>query len=638
MVEQIGNYRIDGLVAEGGMARVYKARMLGAGGVQKVVALKCLKGVMQEDDNYVRMLMNEARITVRMTHKNIAQVYGLEHDGGQYFMVMELIDGVNLSHLIEYLSSLRRVFPVEAAVFIAMEVCSGLSYAHRLCDDDGRSFGIVHRDVNPQNICISKEGEVKLIDFGIAKNPEEHTVAGTIKGKFNYMSPEQARGDRVDQRTDVFALGAVLYEMLTGHMLYPLSLDDAQLRNHSRMADFIPIESYLPDIPETLKLIVSKALARDVNQRFATSRDFLLALTQFFHDSCKMYDSLNLSMLVEKYLKDMRAREDSKKTVEVRQQRVAAVDITDENAKTTVMAAPNMAEFSHNMAEFANNDSEECATSVYTKQDVEDAIRQGKLDASALSQILTNTDENASMISPALDRNVDLRVNRNDGSAATMICSMPVQRKRGFLQTTGGRLFIAIVVLAVICATCGVLLLSGKKAAQPDVVQQTTSTASQEIRIDSIPSQATVYFGDTDIGQTPTTMSHESGIREITLKKPFYVPHTVDIRKEIASGNTSLQVTLDPKKGTVEFDSDPQGADVFIDGKKVGVTPCEDKVPMDQFITIKLVKPGYREYKDTVQWNEKHDAMKDPRQLIEKKLEKDPNQAQAGDEASDKGK
>lgn len=137
MGEILGKYRIDGLVAEGGMARILRAKTEGVGGVEKVVALKCLRGVLSEDDSFVRMLMDEARITVRMTHKNIAQVYGLEHDGNTYFMVMEYIDGVSLAELSNSLFNLNRVFPIEAAVFIAMEVCSGLSYAHRMTDDNG---------------------------------------------------------------------------------------------------------------------------------------------------------------------------------------------------------------------------------------------------------------------------------------------------------------------------------------------------------------------------------------------------------------------------------------------------------------------------------------------------------------------
>lgn len=371
MEKTLGKYRIEGLVAEGGMARIYRARTEGVGGVEKTVGLKCLKGAMCDDDEMVQMLMDEARITAQMTHKNICQVYGLEHDADTYFMVMELVDGVNLADLSNYLFSANRVFPIEAAVFIAMEVCAGLNYAHRMTDDQGESLGIVHRDVNPQNICISKAGEVKLIDFGIAKARCERvqTQAGTIKGKFNYMSPEQARGERVDQRTDVFALGAVLYEMLCGHMLYPLTLDDARLRSKTRMAEYVPIESYLPDIPEKMRKIIAKALARDINQRFATSRDFLLALTQFFHDSCKVYDSLNLSMLVERYLSTKgegatgnRVSKSSAEFAKVSRNDEKSDDYALNSGDTAVMNAID----AHRIATGAMPDDDEgCATSVY---------------------------------------------------------------------------------------------------------------------------------------------------------------------------------------------------------------------------------------------------------------------------------
>lgn len=367
MGDILGKYRIDGVIAEGGMARIYRAKTEGIGGVEKVVALKCLKGAMSEDDNYVRMLLDEARITARMTHKNICQVYGLEHDGDTYFMVMELVDGVSLAELSKYLFDLNRVFPIEAAVFITMEVCSGLSYAHRMTDDRGEPLGIVHRDVNPQNICISKEGEVKLIDFGIAKakRASSETQIGTIKGKFNYMSPEQARGDRVDQRADVFALGAVLYEMLCGHMLYPLSMDDMRLRNKTRMADYVPIENYLPSIPEKLRQILAKALTRDINQRFATSRDFLLALTQFFHDSCKVYDSLNLSMLVEKYLSQkgkVSSGQRRKVVVRASARDEEETDFATESSDTAIMNAADARRLALN-----SPSGEMCATAVYTQ-------------------------------------------------------------------------------------------------------------------------------------------------------------------------------------------------------------------------------------------------------------------------------
>lgn len=437
MREILGKYHIDGLIAEGGMARIYRAKTEGVGGIEKVVALKCLKGAMSEDDQFVQMLMDEARITVCMTHKNIGQVYGLEHDANTYFMVMELIDGVTLADLSNYLFSRNRIFPMEAAVFIALEVCSGLSYAHRMTDAEGMPLGIVHRDVNPQNICISKEGEIKLIDFGIAKarRASTETQAGTIKGKFNYMSPEQARGDRVDQRTDVFALGAVLYEMLCGHMLYPLTLDDMRLRQKTRMADFIPIENYLPDIPETLRRILAKALARDVNQRFATSRDFLLALTQFFHDSCKVYDSLNLSMLVEKYLENKSASELKKVRLEERSaprfqsyaprfRNGASRDFEAESSDTAVMTAQEARRIATSADAEEDNDG---ATAIYEQPN----FSQGMPYPS--TPTVTDFQGNASLSGDMrLSRSVDLDIADTASQSTVMVNMKDVKAPRGF--------------------------------------------------------------------------------------------------------------------------------------------------------------------------------------------------------------
>lgn len=478
MGEILGKYRIDGLVAEGGMARILRAKTEGVGGVEKVVALKCLRGVLSEDDSFVRMLMDEARITVRMTHKNIAQVYGLEHDGNTYFMVMEYIDGVSLAELSNSLFNLNRVFPIEAAVFIAMEVCSGLSYAHRMTDDNGEPLGIVHRDVNPQNICISKEGEVKLIDFGIAKARQatSETQAGTIKGKFNYMSPEQARGDRVDQRADVFALGAVLYEMLCGHMLYPLSLEDARLRSATRMADFVPIEHYMPEIPDKLRRILAKALTRDLSQRFATSRDFLLALTQFFHDGCKVYDALNLSILVEKYLAQkssgsgMKGRPSSSQNHPSVARTIPAVravsrpsDFAVDSGDTAIMGAEAARKF---IADYVPPDVEDSsATAVYT-QPVFDT------DASIARSV------DLSIVSPGNDSTVMVRMNdvHHEG-LFTALSQKFVARLQARLQSVSERALVVTAITLTVILVIAILLFvnMSQTAAQ--------TTAPQDISI-----------------------------------------------------------------------------------------------------------------------------------------------------------
>ncbi len=627
MVEKLGNYKIESLVAEGGMARIYKAKTQGVGGVQKTVALKCLKGVLQEDDSFVQMLRDEALITVRMTHKNICQVYGLEHEGDTYFMVMEYVDGISLASLSRYLFSQNRVFPIEAAVFIAMEVCSGLSYAHRMLDDDGESLMIVHRDVNPQNICISKEGEVKLIDFGIAKAHKisQETQSGTIKGKFNYMSPEQARGERVDQRTDVFALGAVLYEMLTGHMLYPLSLDDARLRTKSRMADFVPIETYLPDIPDKLRKIVNKALTRDINQRFATSRDFLLALSKFFHDSCKVYDSLNLSMLVEKYLASCSSEKNEhissphpKVSLHPEDEYINETsrtlceglndldDLNDIEGSNTALINASTA---RRIAEFAEShmaNEEVDATSVYSKAEYQNAIKSGLgTSQNASSHDRASFDE-------SLVRSVDLDVIDAAGESTVMVKMDKVDTRVPLLNRIKNRILAmserTLVILAITMtliltvAIIGIATSSPEEEAANGIEAEAAEDSDvRQILIDSDPQGAMIYYGETPSNlKTPTRISSSKGT--ISLKLPFY--RKVDI--DLNNIESSYRAKLVPLEGRVMIESTPNDATVFLNDNRIEnlTTPMSIKVPMDRESTVLLRKQDYREAQEVIRWDD----------------------------------
>ncbi|MBQ8036976.1 MAG: serine/threonine protein kinase [Proteobacteria bacterium] len=627
MVEKLGNYKIESLVAEGGMARIYKAKTQGVGGVQKTVALKCLKGVLQEDDSFVQMLRDEALITVRMTHKNICQVYGLEHEGDTYFMVMEYVDGISLASLSRYLFSQNRVFPIEAAVFIAMEVCSGLSYAHRMLDDDGESLMIVHRDVNPQNICISKEGEVKLIDFGIAKAHKisQETQSGTIKGKFNYMSPEQARGERVDQRTDVFALGAVLYEMLTGHMLYPLSLDDARLRTKSRMADFVPIETYLPDIPDKLRRIVNKALTRDINQRFATSRDFLLALSKFFHDSCKVYDSLNLSMLVEKYLASCSSEKNEhissphpKVSLHPEDEYINETsrtlceglndldDLNDIEGSNTALINASTA---RRIAEFAEShmaNEEVDATSVYSKAEYQNAIKSGLgTSQNASSHDRASFDE-------SLVRSVDLDVIDAAGESTVMVKMDKVDTRVPLLNRIKNRILAmserTLVILAITMtliltvAIIGIATSSPEEEAANGIEAEAAEDSDvRQILIDSDPQGAMIYYGETPSNlKTPTRVSSSKGT--ISLKLPFY--RKVDI--DLNNIESSYRAKLVPLEGRVMIESTPNDATVFLNDNRIEnlTTPMSIKVPMDRESTVLLRKQDYREAQEVIRWDD----------------------------------
>lgn len=246
-----GPYTLVRRIAVGGMAEVYVAVARGVGGFEKLVALKLIHPEHSEDDSFVRMLIDEAKLTVMLTHANIAQTFDLGCVDRRYFMVLEYVDGADLARLLDSMIAHRRPMPVEAALFITNRIAQALDYAHRKTDPMGRSLRVIHRDVSPQNILVSREGDVKLTDFGIAKAAlrTSETEVGVIKGKYCYMSPEQAWADPIDHRSDIFSAGAVLYELITGRMLFSPDDNLPQLLERVRRADYVPASTYRPDLP-----------------------------------------------------------------------------------------------------------------------------------------------------------------------------------------------------------------------------------------------------------------------------------------------------------------------------------------------------------------------------------------------------
>jgi serine/threonine protein kinase len=281
---QFGPYRLVHQIAVGGMAEIHLAKTRGIAGFEKYVALKMIHPNFSQDDQFIQMLIDEAKITVQLQHVNIAQTFDLGRVSDTYYITMEFVDGADLYKLLRKGSERNIVFPVDAAAYIAKEMSTGLDYAHRKRDVTGQSLGIVHRDVSPQNVLISHAGEVKIVDFGIAKATmrARQTAVGVIKGKYYYMSPEQAWGDPLDHRSDVFSAGIVLYEMLTGQMLY-LEEDLHKLLDMVRKANIRPPTQMRRDIPPQLERIVMHALQKDANARYQTAADFATDLERFLH-------------------------------------------------------------------------------------------------------------------------------------------------------------------------------------------------------------------------------------------------------------------------------------------------------------------------------------------------------------------
>jgi TonB family protein len=275
--DHFGQYEILERIASGGMAELYKAKRTGVEGFQKIVAIKKILPHLADDEAFVTMFADEAKLAAQLNHPNIIHIYDLgKIQAGGYFIAMEYVDGRDLRAIQQAGRNLGVPLPVPLAVYVASKVASALDYAHRRRDADGHELNIVHRDVSPQNILISYEGDIKLCDFGIAKaaSKASKTQSGALKGKIQYMSPEQAWGKPIDRRSDLFSLGVVLHELLTGERLFG-GETDINVLEKVRIAEVAAPSASNPEVPQNLDAVVLKALAKEPDDRYANASDLL---------------------------------------------------------------------------------------------------------------------------------------------------------------------------------------------------------------------------------------------------------------------------------------------------------------------------------------------------------------------------
>jgi serine/threonine protein kinase len=273
---QLGKYTLVRRLATGGMAELFLAMQRSVGGFEKLIVIKRILPSMNQDRAFISMLLHEARIAATLSHPNIVQIFDLGSADGAYFIAMEHIDGEDLRTIVRQMKSRMAVeFPIEHALSIILGVCAGLAYAHEKTDLDGRALNIVHRDVSPQNVLVTFSGDVKVVDFGIAKSdagPWEDTKSGRLKGKIAYMSPEQARGEAIDSRSDIFAAGVMLFELTTGRRLFKAASEYETFKLICEKP--YPLPSRIrPGYPPALEAIVLRALAKDPNDRWQSARE-----------------------------------------------------------------------------------------------------------------------------------------------------------------------------------------------------------------------------------------------------------------------------------------------------------------------------------------------------------------------------
>lgn len=300
-VEQFGKYILLERLAAGGMAEVYLSKSTGAVGVNKFVAIKRILPQYSDHQDFIEMFKEEAKIAVNLNHGNVVSIYDFGVERAQFFLVMEYVEGRNLRQILNELKKTNTQFTIEQIVYMIKEVAAGLDHAHRCIDGTtGKPLNIVHRDMSPQNIMVSFEGEVKIIDFGIAKaeTQMEATKAGTLKGKYGYMSPEQADGQAIDPRTDIFSMGIVLWELLANDRLFTSNSEAAILRK-IRECQVPSIRKINPSVPPELERIVNKALAKDKSLRYQTAAALHRDLNRFLNTQYPEFSPHDFSVFMK---------------------------------------------------------------------------------------------------------------------------------------------------------------------------------------------------------------------------------------------------------------------------------------------------------------------------------------------------
>lgn len=276
---KLGAYTLIRKIAVGGIAEIYLAKGVSLCGEEKYLVCKCIKPELSGDSEFIESIIREARLSVRMRHPNIMEIFDLCYSDNRAYLTMEYMDAPDILHLMCLAREKGLKMPYGVAIHVICASARGLHYAHELCDEQGEALRLVHRDISPENILLGSDGSIKIGDFGIAKTCQmpDITPPETIKGKFGYMSPEQAWGDKVDRRSDIFSLAIVLYELTTGYSFYGQdAISDKLLA--ARVAQYTPPGQYAPDYPKDLEAILAKALDLDKGERYQTADAFREAL------------------------------------------------------------------------------------------------------------------------------------------------------------------------------------------------------------------------------------------------------------------------------------------------------------------------------------------------------------------------
>jgi serine/threonine-protein kinase len=624
-LEQFGKYLLLEKLAAGGMAEVHLAKSIGAVGVNKFVAIKRILPQHVESQDYIDMFKEEAKIAINLNHGNVVSIYDFGVELTQFYLVMEYVEGRNLRQIINEMKKNNVQFSIDQIVYIAKEVAAGLDHAHRCIDGNtGRPLNITHRDMSPQNIMLSFEGEVKIIDFGIAKaeNQAEATKAGTLKGKFGYMSPEQADGLAIDLRTDIFSLGIVLWEMLANDRLFTSSSEAAILRK-IRECQVPGIRKINPSIPPELERIVNKALAKDKSLRYQTAAALHRDLNRFLNTQYPEFSPHDFSIFVKTAFSQIfleqkrRLVEYSRLSLQVQEDKTMVT--RTENGKTEVVAQipkrPSSPPVGFN-GEGTN----------FTVHDYEDAQNELSLDVGTDMKINLDTLKSGAEVPSPRKQHYEKTVVRAKNTAASAHTRISGNTNIGPRPTTTGggtssvdQFMNAVLPILLVCVfayggwyylntSAGQKLFGGlgkspeknsvssnrpveRPKPQEPGQEDLASKAEFVLMLDSNPSGASIIMDGKPLGYTPFRQSLVPFTDyALTLKKG-------DLRYDgilrVTANGTSQTMILKPapKPGaelTLKVENGSSNTIIFINGMRIGEKPPIERFPVPAGVPIRV--------------------------------------------------
>ena len=562
VLKKFGKYFLLDRIGEGGMAEIFRARLASADSSGRFIVIKRIQSAYSNNAEFVQMFRSEVQVTMRFAHPNIVQLYEAGEEDGQQFIAMELVDGRNLRQVLSKTAQKQQRVPIPAACFIIEQTAAGLHYAHVFKDRiTGIPLNLVHRDVSPQNIIVSYDGNIKVIDFGIAKATTngEATRAGVIKGKLSYLSPEQVMGDVLDGRSDVFALGIVLWELLTGKRLFVAEAENEfqVLKMIESCTTFVKPPSTLnPEVSKELDQVVMLALTRDPKNRYQTAEELARALRKVLAHEYSDFGPSDLSYYIKKLFKDLIV-EDRKQLQMVNARAEELIQLgTQESHELKKSDAPG------------NKEHTRVTSLVSDKFDQSQLTRADRIEVAAHPQ--------HQMKIPAQRPSPRSEIKKQPIAAPQVVADYQ-ESKRGAGRSLGFGLALAVAVFF------GYQYYQNEKA-----VSTPTQTAgvTTGVKIDSLNAKQiglkVRLFPDGNFSKTRVTVNSqvfdlEKGIMRVAVGEPLEVivdrPGFVTYRKEFTlkeeqvgtRPDWDLDIKLEPMiYGTLSISTRPSVADVRI--------------------------------------------------------------------------